>query len=67
MMKDPFADAVYQIIHGEKNSYKKFDTISMMMADMLCRNSQLFFNFDNLVDYRKIPYMDDSKNEWRYD
>lgn len=71
MTNDPLADAVHQIMQNnkEKNFNKNFETIMMIIDDMFDRNPQFFFEsfFDNLVDYRKIPYMDDSKGEWRCD
>ncbi len=63
MMNDPLANAVHQIMQNnkEKNLNKNFETIMMIIDDMFDRNPQFFFEplFDNLVDYRKIPYMDD--------
>lgn len=63
MMNDPLADAVHQIMQNnkEKNLNKNFETIMMIIDDMFDRNPQFFFEplFDNLVDYRKIPYIDD--------
>ena len=63
MTNDPLANAVHQIMQNnkEKNLNKNFETIMMIIDDMFDRNPQFFFEplFDNLVDYRKIPYMDD--------
>ena len=44
-----------------KNLNKNFETIMMIIDDMFDKNPQFFFEplFDNLVDYRKITYMDD--------
>lgn len=65
MTNDPLADAIHQIMQNnkEKNLNKNFNTIMMIIDDMFDRNPQFFFGslFDNLVDYKKIPYMDDSK------
>ena len=62
-MNDPLANAVHQIMQNnkEKNLNKNFETITMIIDDMFDRNPQFFFEplFGNLVDYRKIPYIDD--------
>lgn len=63
MTNDPLANAVHQIMQNnkEKNLNKNFETIMMIIDDMFDKNPQFFFEplFDNLVDYRKITYMDD--------